>query len=551
MSTDNVMQIELPSDQPRGSVLERGLYKALAEAAVEALINRQSAVERLVGSWEILPPAKLGELLASIDPDTLDDDDAIEFLKASARHRAWTESLQSAALNRFAELRPQLDGPGEEGISKFAAGEISAALAMPNQSARKALKEAKFIHKFLPGTADAMEAGRLDQQRATVIARVATSLPDAVLTDFEAAVLPKAPSLTRGRLAKFEEKHRDALHPEPLETRFHRAAAEREVVFLPQPDGMADCYARIPAHLAAMIEAQVEAGARALQGPEESRTLPQLRADVFCEMLLNPEAPPLEGHDQQPASDEPIPVGKSGTTKSRSCGTINITGLSVTVSLETLLGLSEAPGDLAGYGPLPPSLARELAGLAKSWLPVLTSDDGTFVRAAAKKRIPPKALKRWVQFRDKRCRFPNCDRPAANCETDHTVAWEDGGLSWLLNLSCLCKLHHDLKHLAGWKCQQLDGGVLEWEAPTGHRYLDVPEPIGPLNPLACRRPSVASDQHLFHPGTWQGNRTHDLRQLAEQEPPQPDPQDPFQPANLIPLTQLPLLSREEAYPPPF
>lgn len=114
MSTDDATRTGLPSDKPRGSVLERGLYKALAEAAIESMINRQSAVERLVGSWEILPPAKLGELLASIDPDTLDDDDAIEFLKASARHRAWTESLQSAALNRFAELRPQLDGPARK-----------------------------------------------------------------------------------------------------------------------------------------------------------------------------------------------------------------------------------------------------------------------------------------------------------------------------------------------------------------------------------------------------------------------------------------------------
>ena len=96
------------------------------------MINRQSAVGRIVGSWEILPPANLGELLASIDPDSLDDDDAIEFLKASARHRAWTDSLQSAALSRFAKLRPQLDGPGQEGISKFAAGEIAAAMAMPN-----------------------------------------------------------------------------------------------------------------------------------------------------------------------------------------------------------------------------------------------------------------------------------------------------------------------------------------------------------------------------------------------------------------------------------
>lgn len=124
------------------------------------------------------------------------------------------------------------------------------------------------------------------------------------------------------------------------------------------------------------------------------------------------------------------------------------------------------------------------------------------------------------------------------------------GLSWLLNLACVCQLHHDLKHLAGWKCRQLDGGVLEWVAPTGHRYLDIPEPISPLIPTPRKR-SAGSDHPGFRPGTGQGSRVHDLRQISEQEPPHPDPEDPFQPANLVPLTQLPQLSREEAHPPPF
>jgi hypothetical protein len=35
MSTDDATRTGLPSDKPRGSVLERGLYKALAEAAIE------------------------------------------------------------------------------------------------------------------------------------------------------------------------------------------------------------------------------------------------------------------------------------------------------------------------------------------------------------------------------------------------------------------------------------------------------------------------------------------------------------------------------------
>jgi hypothetical protein len=39
--------------------------------------------------------------------------------------------------------------------------------------------------------------------------------------------------------------------------------------------------------------------------------------------------------------------------------------VTTTLHLPTLLGLQEHPGELAGYGPLPPDLARELAADAK------------------------------------------------------------------------------------------------------------------------------------------------------------------------------------------
>lgn len=47
--------------------------------------------------------------------------------------------------------------------------------------------------------------------------------------------------------------------------------------------------------------------------------------------------------------------------------------IEVRVGLQTLLGLDDEPGDLAGYGPIPAGLARDLAGdRTGTWRRVLT-----------------------------------------------------------------------------------------------------------------------------------------------------------------------------------
>ncbi|MGF9664323.1 hypothetical protein AAIH25_20915, partial [Arthrobacter crystallopoietes] len=47
--------------------------------------------------------------------------------------------------------------------------------------------------------------------------------------------------------------------------------------------------------------------------------------------------------------------------------------VAVTIPLATAAGGDE-PGELAGYGPIPPGMARRIAGLAKTWLPVITDE---------------------------------------------------------------------------------------------------------------------------------------------------------------------------------
>jgi hypothetical protein len=63
--------------------------------------------------------------------------------------------------------------------------------------------------------------------------------------------------------------------------------------------------------------------------------------------------------------------------------------------------------------------------------------------------VVPPALRRAVIARDRRCRFPGCDRPHAWCDAHHVWHWADGGPTTLANLLLLCRRHHRLVHRSG------------------------------------------------------------------------------------------------------
>jgi hypothetical protein len=171
-----------------------------------------------------------------------------------------------------------------------------------------------------------------------------------------------------------------------------------------------------------------------------------------------------------------------------------VTAAAVTLSLETAAGLDNEPGDLAGYGPITADQARNLAALARSWLPVLTDGHGRAVAAARTLRIPPAWLQRLVRLRDRHCRFPGCRRAAAQCEIDHIIAWEDCGETTLENLQCLCKAHHRAKHHGGWKTRPGPEGCIYWTSHTGHRYDTEPDDRWAITlPPAARRAGAEPD----------------------------------------------------------
>jgi hypothetical protein len=449
--------------------------------------------------WEQVAPARLAGLLAAVDVSSLSDADTLDYLAATGRMTAWGQSLKVRALARFAQHRTE-DGTGSigpEGYSRFAAGEIAPHIHQSRGSVSKELADAVQLWNWLPGTVAAMESGTIDLPRAAAIAHGARGLPDDLLPVYEDTVLPGAGNILKESLQARIRRIRSELHPESLTVRHEKEMEGRGVSFFPQQDGMAELYIRTSADKALLIYNLLQEHAKSLKTADETRTLGQLRADVLADLLLKtPE------HAYQAAS----PPGSGATVHDGVCGSCgrrqgriaaggNITAsVAVTIPLATAAGIGTEPGHLAGYGPIPPEMARGIAALAKTWLPVLVDEDGEAVAVAKEMRHPPEWLKRMVRLRDESCRGPGCIVHSRHCDLDHTIAWEAGGKTELANLAPYCKPDHVAKHEGGWHTTQEEKGVLRHQGRSGHAYLSYPD------------------------GTW-------IR-LGVQPPPEPPP-DPF------------------------
>jgi hypothetical protein len=249
---------------------------------------------------------------------------------------------------------------------------------------------------------------------------------------------------------------------------------------------------------ATSIYTAVRGHAMAVNSAGDPRTLTQLTADVFTDAIsaaLCGELPTADGAD--PASTDesggrPVNPGSvSGGAAAPGADARSRSGfgfgssaafrrirptVTVTVPALTLLGITDEPATLEGYGPIDAETARALAGQSKTWYRMLTDPKtGTPITLDSTRYRPTKAMKRFLRYRDGTCRFPGCNRAATHCDLDHTKDYQHGGLTECENLSHLCRKHHRLKHQTTWKVKQAGNGVLEWTSPGGRRYTTHPD----------------------------------------------------------------------------
>ncbi|MHB1474752.1 MAG: HNH endonuclease signature motif containing protein, partial [Dermatophilaceae bacterium] len=105
---------------------------------------------------------------------------------------------------------------------------------------------------------------------------------------------------------------------------------------------------------------------------------------------------------------------------------------------------------------------------------LLDETTGVLVETSTQQYLPNQAMRRFVQQRDRYCRFPGCARNARRCEPDHVIAFSRGGPTAIWNLVSLCRHHHRVKHEAGWTLTMTRDGDCTWTDPHHRQYATHP-----------------------------------------------------------------------------
>jgi hypothetical protein len=151
--------------------------------------------------------------------------------------------------------------------------------------------------------------------------------------------------------------------------------------------------------------------------------------------------------------------------------------ISVAIDLPTLLGLAENPGQLAGYGAIPASVARRLAADGNWQRFISDPATGNLLDFGREKYTPPQELVDFLLARDRICRFPGCRRTGQSSDIDHAHSWESGGETNPANLGLLCRRHHRMKTHGGWSLESNPDGSCLWKSPNGKSFVVPARPF--------------------------------------------------------------------------
>lgn len=401
-----------------------------------------------------MPPGPvLAALLASIDLDRVSGFDRVLVLRASQRQASHAQAQVLAAMAAIADtMNDDLFPDDEELAWEAAATEVRAALRLTRRAAETDLDLALGLCRRLPRVWEAMASGALDARRAWVIARHTSHLDEDTARMVADRVLDEASGLTTGQLAARLGRLCIQACPDEADQRYTAAVEDRRVVVESSPQGTANLLGLdLPPHRATAAARHIDRIAKHLNRRDDPRNLDQIRADVFLDLLL-------------------------GRHHRASGGG----GVEIRVDLDTLAELSEAPGDLAGYGPVIADIARQVTNAQTDapWRFTITDPHtGLPVHDGTTRRRPTTAQRRSVTARDQTCIFPGCRHPGTQCDLDHRTPWVHHRQTSTAGLDSLCRHdHHTNRHLLGWTHRPLAGGDHLWASPLGHRYTTSGQP---------------------------------------------------------------------------
>jgi hypothetical protein len=350
--------------------------------------------------------------------------------------------------HRYRAMTSVVDAMDESDVLDSVVGdataEVRVALRLTRTASDVEMHFALELERRLPVVGEALAAGVIDARRARVLADRTVHLSVAAARDVVDRVIEAAGGLTTGQLRARVDRLCLEADPDTARDRYHQAVKDRRMVTEATGDGTANLLGLdLPPHRVNALSRRINHLARSLNTNDETRTMDQLRADVFLDLLA--------GRD----------LGGAKAV------------VDVRVDLDTLAALSEHPGELNGYGPVIADIARQAAREQHDaeWRWSLTHPStGQVLSDGVTRRRPTTADRRTIEARNPTCIFPGCRTPSMDCDLDHRVRYADGGETTVDNLTPLCRHDHRLKHQAGWTYQPLPDGDHQWTSKLGHTY---------------------------------------------------------------------------------
>ncbi len=455
----------------------------------ESVDCRRSALDELLDRG---PSPELMTRLRDLNPETLDGFDRVRVLQAWEGARGWVEAQGLSALRAVAG-----DQPVE--VDDWVREEVAAALTLSGPAAQGRIDVARACHTRLAVAADALAAGQCSYLHLRTLVAETVDLSDEDASAVCERVVSKAAEQTLGRWRSTIRRAVHRLAPVTVEDAHAQACTRRKVQFWELPHGMAALYAELPAPDALTVWNAINLIARrtpALVHPTDptGSTDPTNPTDANDPTSVDPVlAYEVKlGVDARRADALLELATRFLTDPNTTTSQGRRVELQVQMDLPTLLGLRhDGVAELVGYGPIPVSVARELAGDAR-WRRLVTDPvDGHLLDYGTTTYTPPAKLRDYIINRDQTCRHPGCRQPAVRNDIDHAEPFqandnqrgrppgehsEQGGATSSANCGSLCRRHHRLKTLGLWTLKSHPDGTATWTSPTGHTYNTPPGP---------------------------------------------------------------------------
>jgi hypothetical protein len=430
----------------------------------------------------------LGELI-QINPRSLGEAGKLDYLAALDRQESWICALKQEALVAIAGEVADEDGGVFGCVDDEEREDVATALRLSPTAAQNRIDVARVLVGHLPNTISALATGEISAAHATVIAKeTATAIRNGLSEDavfrVEQTALAHAEFHTPGQVATKVKTTIAKLAPEEFEEIVDRARDSRRVSCYPEADGMATVVAILPAEDAQTVMKSIEAYILRRNQEEEACTCGE-------DGGVTKSSSPCSHHNQEGATEWSM---LSADMKRADALTFIASQalasmaddvrphrrpitISVAIDLPTLLGLAENPGQLAGYGAIPASVARRLAADG-SWQRFISDPTtGNLLDFGREKYTPPQELVDYLLARDRICRFPGCRRTGQSSDIDHAHSWESGGETNPANLGLLCRRHHRMKTHGGWSLESNPDGSCLWKSPKGKTFFVPARPF--------------------------------------------------------------------------